>query len=67
MVSHEIRRPLHGHMAIIDMLRDEPLSPEGRHRIGIARVSARTLLNIVSDILDLSRTEAGAFPQRPVM
>jgi two-component system, sensor histidine kinase len=44
------------------MLRDEPLSAEGRHRIGIARVSARTLLNIANDILDLSRIEAGAFP-----
>src|SRR6185312_4813753 len=62
MMSHEIRTPLHGLMATIDMLRDEPLSPEGRHRIGIARVSARTLLNIANDILDLSRIEAGAFP-----
>jgi signal transduction histidine kinase len=62
MMSHEIRTPLHGLMATIDMLRDEPLSPEGRHRVGIARVSARTLLNIANDILDLSRIDAGAFP-----
>ena len=62
MMSHEIRTPLHGLMATIDMLRAEPLSAEGRHRIGIARVSARTLLNIANDILDLSRIEAGAFP-----
>ena len=62
MMSHEIRTPLHGLMATIDMLRDESLSAEGRHRIGIARVSARTLLNIANDILDLSRIEAGAFP-----
>jgi signal transduction histidine kinase len=27
MMSHEIRRPLRWHMATIDMLRDEPLSP----------------------------------------
>lgn len=62
MMSHEIRTPLHGLMATIDMLRDEPLSPEGSHRIGIARVSARALLNIANDILDLSRIDAGAFP-----
>jgi signal transduction histidine kinase/CheY-like chemotaxis protein len=62
MMSHEIRTPLHGLMATIDMLRDEPLSAEGRHRIGIARASARTLLNIANDILDLSRIEAGVFP-----
>ncbi|HEY6927557.1 MAG TPA: response regulator [Steroidobacteraceae bacterium] len=62
MMSHEIRTPLHGLMATIDMLREEPLSPEGHHRVGIARVSARTLLNIANDILDLSRIDAGAFP-----
>jgi len=62
MMSHEIRTPLHGLMATIDMLRDEPLSPEGRHRVSIARMSARTLLNIANDILDLSRIDAGAFP-----
>ena len=54
-------------MATIDMLRDERLSAEGRHRVGIARASARTLLNIANDILDLSRIDAGVFPleQRP--
>jgi len=62
MMSHEIRTPLHGLMATIDMLRDEPLSVEGRHRVGIARASARTLLNIANDILDLSRIDAGVFP-----
>jgi CheY-like chemotaxis protein len=62
MMSHEIRTPLHGLMATIDMLRDEPLSAEGRQRIAIARVSARTLLKIANDILDLTRIEGGAFP-----
>ena len=62
MMSHEIRTPLHGLMATIDMLRDEPLSAEGRHRVSIARASARTLLNIANDILDLSRIDAGVFP-----
>ena len=62
MMSHEIRTPLHGLMATIDMLRDEPLSAEGRHRVSIARASARSLLNIANDILDLSRIDAGVFP-----
>jgi signal transduction histidine kinase/ActR/RegA family two-component response regulator/HPt (histidine-containing phosphotransfer) domain-containing protein len=67
MMSHEIRTPLHGLMATIDMLREEPLSAQGRHRVSIARASARTLLNIANDILDLSRIDAGVFPleQRP--
>ena len=62
MMSHEIRTPLHGLMATLDMLRDEALSAEGRHRIGIARVSARSLLSLANDILDLTRIDAGAFP-----
>ena len=39
-----------------------------RNLIGIARVSARTLLNIANDILDLSRIEAGqvAFETAPM-
>jgi PAS domain S-box-containing protein len=59
-MSHEIRTPLHGLMATIDMLRNEPLTQEGSHRLAIARTSAKTLLNIANDVLDLSRIEAGA-------
>jgi len=58
-MSHEIRTPLHGLMATLDMLRSEALSPEGRCHLGIARTSAKTLVRITSDVLDLSRISAG--------
>jgi len=58
-MSHEIRTPLHGLMATLDMLRSEKLSPEGGCRLGIARTSAKTLIRITSDVLDLSRISAG--------
>ncbi len=61
-MSHEIRTPLHGLMATLDMLRSESLSTEGRHRLAIARMSAKTLINIANDILDLSRINAGGMP-----
>ena len=61
-MSHEIRTPLHGLMATLDMLRSEALSPEGRRRLGIARTSAKTLIGIASDVLDLSRISAGGMP-----
>jgi CheY-like chemotaxis protein len=61
-MSHEIRTPLHGLMATLDMLRVETLSAEGAHRLAIARSSAKTLLNIANDILDLSRIDEGAIP-----
>jgi PAS domain S-box-containing protein len=61
-MSHEIRTPLHGLMATLDMLRSESFTAEGRHRLSIARLSAKTLINIANDILDLSRINAGGMP-----
>ncbi len=60
-MSHELRTPLHGLIATLDMLRDETLTPEGSHRLSIAKTSARSLLKIANDILDLSRMEGGDF------
>ena len=66
-MSHEIRTPLHGLMATLDMLRSESLSQEGRHRLAIARASAKALIGIANDILDLSRVNADVIPldQKP--
>ncbi len=61
-MSHEIRTPLHGLMATLDMLRSESLSEEGSRRLGIARTSARTLIRIANDVLDLSRISMGGMP-----
>lgn len=58
-MSHEIRTPLHGLMGTLDMLRSEALTQEGRRRLEIARTSAKSLVNIANDILDLSRIDAG--------
>lgn len=60
-MSHEVRTPLHGLMSTLSLLREESLSAEGIRRLGIARTSARSLLQIANDILDLSRIEAGGF------
>ena len=61
-MSHEIRTPLHSLMATLDMLRSESFTTEGRHRLAIARMSSKTLINIANDILDLSRINAGGMP-----
>lgn len=60
-MSHEVRTPLHGLMSTLSLLRDESLSQEGVRQLGVARNSARSLLQIANDILDLSRVEAGGF------
>ena len=61
-MSHEIRTPLHGLMATLDMLRSESLTQEGRHRLAIARASAKALISVANDILDLSRANADVIP-----
>jgi len=61
-MSHEIRTPLHGLMATLDLLRSESLTQEGRHRLQIARSSAKALISIANDILDLSRANADVIP-----
>ena len=59
-MSHELRTPLNSIIGMTRMLHEDPdLSDEQREMIGITAHSADTLLDIVNDILDLSKIEAG--------
>jgi len=58
-MSHEIRTPLHGLMATLDMLRSESLSVHGSRQLAIARTSAKSLVRIANDVLDLTRISVG--------
>lgn len=61
-MSHELRTPLHGLIATLDMMRPGPeCPPEFEQRLSIARLSARSLLKIANDILDLTRFDSGHF------
>ena len=58
-MSHEIRTPLHGVIASSDLLlRTRPLSSEQRNYTKMIHHSAYLLLNLVNNILDLSKLEA---------
>jgi len=62
-MSHELRTPLHGLLATLEMMRTEPQSAqELQQRLSVARLSARSLLKIANDILDLTRIDSGHFP-----
>jgi len=62
MMSHEVRTPLHSLVATLDLLRNPEQSPEEyQHRLSIARTSARSLLKIANDFLDLSKIDTGHF------
>jgi len=58
-MSHEIRTPMNAIMGFSDLLADEDLTPEQRDDVHIIKESAHKLLNLLSDILDFSRIEAG--------
>jgi len=60
-MSHELRTPLNSIIGLSRMLyEDKSLSEEHRDAVGIAYRSANNLLDIVNDILDLSKIEADA-------
>jgi signal transduction histidine kinase len=61
-VSHELRTPLNAILALTDMLREEipgPLNEEQRKHLTLTYNSGVKLLNLINDVLDLSRIEAG--------
>ncbi len=61
-MSPEIRTPLNGIMAMLQLAAQTPLSAEQRDYVNTALDSSRNLLRILSDILDVSRVEAGRLP-----
>ncbi len=59
MVSHEIRTPINGVIGFAQILADSPLSLEQREQVAIIMSSGQALEKLITDILDLSKIEAG--------
>ncbi len=58
-MSHEIRNPMNGIIGMMHVLLDSDLDEEQEKYSKIVYNSARALLTIVNDVLDLSKIEAG--------
>ena len=58
-VSHEMRTPLNGMIGTLNLVKRSPLNAEQEKYITMAETSTRTLSNLINDILDLSKIEAG--------
>ncbi len=64
-MSHEIRTPMSGVLGMVEALSHTKLDGEQRRIIGVIEDSAQMLRQILDDILDYSRIEAGALPLEP--
>lgn len=76
-MSHELRTPLNavlGFAQLLELDRQEPLGPEQRRRVGHIREAGQHLLDMIVELLDLTRIESGqmqfridAVPMRPLL
>jgi len=64
-MSHEIRSPMNAILGFSELLEPEGLTPKQSQYVRAIRDSGASLLQLINDILDLSKLEAGKLELRP--
>ena len=59
-MSHEVRTPMNGIMGMLELLRDSDLDERDQGYVSIAYRSATMLLDLLNNVLDFSKFEAGS-------
>jgi signal transduction histidine kinase/CheY-like chemotaxis protein len=65
-LSHELRNPLHAILGNTELALESELDPSQRLQVDTIQESARSLLSLVNDLLDLACIQAGKLRVQPV-
>ena len=64
-MSHEIRTPMNGVLGVLHLLKGEPLSDDARRLLAEAAGCGQMLSELLNDVIDFSRIEAGRLELAP--
>jgi signal transduction histidine kinase/AmiR/NasT family two-component response regulator len=66
-ITHELRTPLNGVMGMVQAMANDPLEDIQRGRLEIVRGSGQALLQIINNVLDISKIEVGRIELSPAV
>jgi PAS domain S-box-containing protein len=64
-ISHEFRTPMNGIIGMTELVLEGPVNDEQREYLELVKTSSDSLLQILNDVLDLSKVEAGKLDLDP--